>query len=922
MKKRILACLLTLLMVVSMIPAFGLTTLAATEARTMTQLAAGSDAVHNERITIASAAELGLLSDYVNAGRNSVYVTFELLADITLNEGTFGANGAWYADGSATPSTETPDAFAPIGTMGTPFAGTFSGNGHTVNGLYIDSTNNNVGLFGYVSSIARIQDLTISNSYVSGSTYTGAVVGLAAAGAGTPVIDNCVNNGYVVGKDGAVGGILGGSFGVTVRNCTNNGEVSSLASAAFSIGGIVGRLSGDVINSVNTALVGNSIYQAYVGGIVGTHASGKIENNVNYGPTFRKTGGVVGSSADTAKIKGNYYELGMANYGIGSETDVASATARKSSIQMSSTAMLQILNEYVGKNMDHCHAWIFAENSIRPALSSATPTISISAGNKLYAAATLTDALYTAGSNANSTVKLLDSVTVDGAELGGTYTLDLNGKTITASKPLTVSTGTVTVTDSVGNGKITCDNGSALVLQGGSAKINAGSFVSTTTYAVTNNGTKMLYLSGKPSFSGVGASIYLGYANTLSGNDGAESNPKSYEGGNVTISCGWQLDDGSVIAQNAPEGKFYPQYDTSKYATEIVDGSLTLKKIFFGSWWFVGAMLALAAGVLIFTLIRTAQFKRRLNSINVLAFLPLALVTTRQTVALIIAGVALLASVAYCVISLVTQNKKLKAAKATPKKAEPAKQEPIVAKEEPVVAAPVEEAPVEEAPAEEAPVEEAPVEEAPVEEAPVEEAPVEEAPVEEAPAEEAPVEEAPVEEAPVAAPKLNRVVVPETDANGNVIYSNYKKSFTARMIQSSEDVQERYETLKNALLSYKKVSSRVSWSYDSFKSGKKQLAKFAIRGKTLCLFLALDPSTLETSKYNITNVSDSKKYSNVPCRLRLTSKRSVKWGLELIAQLAENEGLAANPKFKAKTYKSAYISDEELLEQNLIKKVQ
>lgn len=169
---------------------------------------------------------------------------------------------------------------------------------------------------------------------------------------------------------------------------------------------------------------------------------------------------------------------------------------------------------------------------------------------------------------------------------------------------------------------------------------------------------------------------------------------------------------------------------------------------------------------------------------------------------------------------------------------------------------------------------------------------------------------------------MSRVVVPETDANGNVIYSNYKKSFTARMIQSPEDVQERYETLKNALLSYKKVNSRVSWSYDSFKSGQKQIAKFAIRGKTLCLFLALDPSTLEASKYNISDVSDSKKYDTVPCRLRLTSKRSVKWGLELIAQLAENEGLVENPKFKPKTYKSAYISDEELLAQNLIKKVQ
>ncbi|MBR7181190.1 MAG: hypothetical protein IKD28_00200, partial [Clostridia bacterium] len=234
---------------------------------------------------------------------------------------------------------------------------------------------------------------------------------------------------------------------------------------------------------------------------------------------------------------------------------------------------------------------------------------------------------------------------------------------------------------------------------------------------------------------------------------------------------------------------------------------------------------------------------------------------------------------------------------------------------------------------EEAPVEEAPVEEAPVEEAPVEEAPVEEAPVEEAPVEEAPVEEAPVEEAPaatevVAAPVGNsdRVVVAETDASGNIIYSTYKKSFTARLIQSAEDdsddIQGYYETLKNALLSYKKVTARLSWSYESIKCGRKQLAKFAIRGKTLCLFLAIDPATLEGTKYNVSDAGKAKKYATVPCRLRLTSKRSVKWALELIAKLAEQEQLVLNPKFKEKSYRMPYETTEALIEKGLVKKVQ
>ena len=166
-----------------------------------------------------------------------------------------------------------------------------------------------------------------------------------------------------------------------------------------------------------------------------------------------------------------------------------------------------------------------------------------------------------------------------------------------------------------------------------------------------------------------------------------------------------------------------------------------------------------------------------------------------------------------------------------------------------------------------------------------------------------------------------KLVIAETDATGNIVYSTYKKSFTARMIQAPADVQERYEILKNALLSYKKVNARVSWSYESFKSGRTQLAKFAIRGKTLCLFLALNPAELEESKYNIADVGSAKKYETVPCRLRLTSKRSVKWGLELIEMLAGKTELVKNPKFTAQKYLADYQSTEDLIAQNLIKKI-
>ena len=165
-------------------------------------------------------------------------------------------------------------------------------------------------------------------------------------------------------------------------------------------------------------------------------------------------------------------------------------------------------------------------------------------------------------------------------------------------------------------------------------------------------------------------------------------------------------------------------------------------------------------------------------------------------------------------------------------------------------------------------------------------------------------------------------VAPVVDATGKTTsYTNYKKSFLARVVLSEDDVQARYNDLKNALLSYKKVTARTSWGYESIKSGRAQLAKFAVCGKTLCLFLALDPVALKESKYNVSDKSSSKKFDTVPCCLRLTSKRSLKWGLELIAMLAEKEQLVANPKYKAVNYLPEAKTDEEMLALGMIKEV-
>ena len=440
---------------------------------------------------------------------------------------------------------------------------------------------------------------------------------------------------------------------------------------------------------------------------------------------------------------------------------------------------------------------------------------------------------------------------------------------------------------------------------------------------IRNEGTGILYLTGTASVN----KIYLAHANTLIADNGAFQSPIAYTGTTkVNVICGWDIssNENAVIVKNASLDRFTVTHDLigSKYVVQEKDGNIGIAKIAYGSWAYIGILFAAAAALLIFTVARVKAIKKQIKHLSILPILPgIGMITNNQFVFLCIAAVVFLAALITCIVSIVKQNNKLKAAKEAKK---PTKAKPAPAQNKP---APVEEkAPVVEEPVVEEPVVEEPVVEEPVVEEPVVEEPVVEEPVVEEPVVEEPVVDEPVApEAPVVAPVANSdsdsLVITETDASGNVVYSTYKKSFTARMIQAPTDIQERYEAIKNALLSYKKVSARTSFGYESFKTGHTPLAKFAIRGKTLCLFLALNPASFEESKYNLTDVSSSKKYETVPCRLRLTSKRSVKWGLELIEALAEKHALVANPKYETQKFIMEYESTEALIEKGLIKKI-
>lgn len=216
---------------------------------------------------------------------------------------------------------------------------------------------------------------------------------------------------------------------------------------------------------------------------------------------------------------------------------------------------------------------------------------------------------------------------------------------------------------------------------------------------------------------------------------------------------------------------------------------------------------------------------------------------------------------------------------------------------------------------------------------PVEE--VIEEPAEEQPVEEEPEEEPEEEEEP---DDVMEEIVEEIDENlsdgeimpdgmedmpGGVDFANmakFNRSFIARIIQGSDDQKNYYGQVKTALLSYKKVNSNVAWAAERFNKGRETIARFKIRGKTLCLYLALDPDEYATSVYHHADVSDNKSMHGTPMMVKIKSQLGVKKAIRLIDEmLAKRNG--EKHVIAERDYAAMYPYEtiDELIEDGLVK---
>ena len=163
------------------------------------------------------------------------------------------------------------------------------------------------------------------------------------------------------------------------------------------------------------------------------------------------------------------------------------------------------------------------------------------------------------------------------------------------------------------------------------------------------------------------------------------------------------------------------------------------------------------------------------------------------------------------------------------------------------------------------------------------------------------------------------------EGEGGVDFANmmrYNRSFIARIIQSTDDQKKYYGEVRNTLLSYRKVNSNIAWGAERFHKGRETIARFKIRGKTLVLYLALDPKTHEISVYHHKDVSSNKSLHGTPMMVKIKSPLGVKKAVRLIDEMLEaRDGVKRNVPTRDYAAMYPYESIEELIEDGLVKDV-
>ena len=132
------------------------------------------------------------------------------------------------------------------------------------------------------------------------------------------------------------------------------------------------------------------------------------------------------------------------------------------------------------------------------------------------------------------------------------------------------------------------------------------------------------------------------------------------------------------------------------------------------------------------------------------------------------------------------------------------------------------------------------------------------------------------------------------------------------MMFAPYQTKEYYNEIKNYLGLYR-AKGRQSARCESFRY-KGLVAKVALGGKSVKVFLAIDPSFIdENPKYHLKDVSEKKQYQEVPVMMKVRSDRGLKYFKELVDYMFATRGVKPKRNYENVDYLPTLIPNGEAI---------
>ena len=134
--------------------------------------------------------------------------------------------------------------------------------------------------------------------------------------------------------------------------------------------------------------------------------------------------------------------------------------------------------------------------------------------------------------------------------------------------------------------------------------------------------------------------------------------------------------------------------------------------------------------------------------------------------------------------------------------------------------------------------------------------------------------------------------------------------FATRIQEADSDLKDTYNQLKSLLVSYG-LKSRVSNGGDTFRLHATTYCKITVSGKSLKLYLALDPEDYKHTTLPIKDASSKAIYADIPLVFKVKSGLSLRRAESLIADMMDKHQIDQIDRVEVKDYASTIATEEE-----------